>query len=275
MTDERTKGSPQCQIGFLGCGEMGSMVLDAAIEAGVFQPDSVLIAEHDQAKQGVLKNRGFTVVDSSTELKDCDQLVLAVRPQQFAEAAAGLEGHDRPRLVVSVMAGIGSAFIRKKLGDHARVICVMPNAPVRVHAGMSVVMPAPEATPEDIQCVESIFQTLGLTVQLAESSLWAVTALSGSGPGYVSLFAEAMLETAIRMGLDSNAASTLVAQTLVGTGRMLIESGVAPAALRASVTTPGGTTEAAIASMIEAGVPGAIGDGIQAAHDRGESLSAG
>lgn len=260
------------QVGFVGCGEMGSMVLIAALEAGVLDASQTHVAERDASRRNTIASLGVNTVDSPASLDWCDRLILAVRPQQFNEATDALGRSDQTRLVVSIMAGINSTSIRQALGTATRVICVMPNAPVRVHAGMSIMMPAEETTPSDLTFTESLFGTLGTTVQLPESALWPVTAVSGSGPGYVALFAEAMTEAAIKFGIDPKVAATLVAHTIAGTGRMLVDIGMPAADLRASVTTPGGTTEAGIEVMMERDITQIIQAGIQAAHDRGESL---
>ncbi|MDG2423597.1 MAG: pyrroline-5-carboxylate reductase [Phycisphaerales bacterium] len=263
------------QVGFVGCGEMGSMVLTAALQAGVLDPARTVVAERNPDQRTKLSGLGVQLVEFPAELGQCDQIILAVRPQQFAEAVAEIGADDHGRLVISVMAGIGSNTIQTAFGENTRVICVMPNAPVRVHAGMCALMPASQATDEDIAFGQALFGTLGKTVILPESNLWAVTALSGSGPGYLALIAETMVEHAIEMGIDPDVAPILVAETMAGTGRMLAETGMTPARLRAAVATPGGTTEAAINSMIDEGVQQSIRRGIQAAHDRGETLSGG
>ena len=138
------------RTGFVGCGEMGFMVLAAALEAGVLEASATVVAERDPSRHARLTDRGVSVVTSPGELPWCDRVIMAVRPQQFAEAAAELGRDDRGRLVVSVMAGIGSDTIRTALGSGTRVICVMPNAPVRVHAGMCAVMPSETATDDDV-----------------------------------------------------------------------------------------------------------------------------
>ena len=149
----------------------------------------------------------------------------------------------------------------------------MPNAPVRIHAGVTALMPAENSTQADLQFAQSLFDTIGTTEVLPESSLWAVTAVSGSGPGYISLVAEAMLQEAMELGLEPSVANRLIASTIAGTGQLLFEHAGGPESLRDAVTTPGGTTEAGIRRMQELELTKAIRSGIKAAHDRGESLA--
>jgi len=151
----------------------------------------------------------------------------------------------------------------------------MPNAPVKIQLGVTALMPAENSSEEDLEFAQSLFNTIGTTEVLPESALWAVTAVSGSGPGYVSLVAEAMLQEAIELGLDPSVANRLIARTIAGTGQLLTEHAGGPEALRQAVTTPGGTTEAGIRCMQELELEKAIRSGIKAAHDRGESLAGG
>ena len=261
------------QIGFLGCGEMGGMLLEAALQAGIVEANAVRVADRDPARRERLGSRGVNVVESAAQLGECERIVLAVRPQQFQSAAEELERDAQPRLAISIMAGIGSDVIRKAVGDSTRVICCMPNAPVRIHAGVTALMPAENSTQADLQFAQSLFDTIGTTEVLPESSLWAVTAVSGSGPGYISLVAEAMLQEAMELGLEPSVANRLIASTIAGTGQLLFEHAGGPESLRDAVTTPGGTTEAGIRRMQELELTKAIRSGIKAAHDRGESLA--
>ena len=263
------------RTGFVGCGEMGFMVLAAALEAGVLEASATVVAERDPSRHARLTDRGVSVVTSPGELPWCDRVIMAVRPQQFAEAAAELGRDDRGRLVVSVMAGIGSDSIREALGETTRVICVMPNAPVRVREGMSVLMPASSATPADLDLAGSLFGTIGATAELPESALWGVTAVSGSGPGYVAFMAEAMVAAAVDVGIDPEVAAILVSQTIAGTGRLLIEGDLDAAALRQAVATPAGTTEAGLGAMVDRDFPETIRAAVRAARDRGQQLADG
>ncbi|MDG2093941.1 MAG: pyrroline-5-carboxylate reductase [Phycisphaerales bacterium] len=263
------------QIGFLGCGDMGGMLLEAALQAGILTTETVHVAERNADKRETLSSWGIDAVESAAELAGCDRIILAVRPQQFQSAAEELGDSEDSRLAISIMAGIGSDTIRESLGESTRVICCMPNAPVKIHAGVTALMPAQGSTDEDLRFASSLFDTIGSTEVLPESTLWAVTAVSGSGPGYISLVAEAMLQEAVQQGLDPTIARRMIARTIAGTGQLLVEHDDGPEALRMSVTTPGGTTEAGIRRMQELGLVEAVRSGIKAAHDRGESLADG
>ena len=195
------------QIGFLGCGEMGGMLLEAALQAGIVEANAVRVADRDPARRERLGSQGVNVVESAAQLSECERIVLAVCPQQFQSAAEELERDAQPRLAISIMAGIGSDVIRKALGDSTRVICCMPNAPVRIHAGVTALMPAENSTQADLQFAQSLFDTIGTTEVLPESSLWAVTAVVDRAPA-TSLVAEAMQE-AMELGLEPSVANRL------------------------------------------------------------------
>lgn len=251
------------------------MLLEAALQAGILTAQNTLVAERNPTRRDSLNSLGIDAVECPSHLGSCARIVLAVRPQQFEAASAALGCTESPRLAISIMAGIGSEAIRRTLGQQTRVISCMPNAPVKIRLGVTALMPAENSTEDDLEFAQSLFNTIGTTEVLPESSLWAVTAVSGSGPGYVSLIAEAMLQEAVELGLDPSVANRLIARTIAGTGQLLAEQTDGPKALREAVTTPGGTTEAGIHCMQELELVKAIRSGIKAAHDRGESLARG
>ncbi len=249
------------------------MLLEAALQDGILTVENTRVAERNPARRDSLKSLGIDVAESPDRLGGCDRIILAVRPQQFEAAAAEVGCSNSPRLAISIMAGIGSHAIRRSLGEQTRVVSCMPNAPVKIHLGVTALMPSENSTEDDLDFAQSLFNTIGTTEVLPESALWAVTAVSGSGPGYVALVAEAMLQEAIELGLDPSVAERLIARTIAGTGQLLTEHAGGPEALRQAVTTPGGTTEAGINRMREMKLVDAIRGGLKAAHDRGESLA--
>ena len=273
MTTDATNALEPQRIGWLGCGEMGSMVLEAAMAGGLLPRDRVVVAERNPERRRALERQGLEVTGDAGVLAPCEVVLVAVRPQDFSSAAADLGSAAHPRLVISVMAGITSGRIREALGPQTRVISVMPNAPVRIGHGMSVIMPDPHATEGDIEFVTALFGELGETIMLEESHLWAATAVSGSGPGFIFLVAEALHQAAIDLGLRPDAAQRLIGQALIGSGQLLMQSDQPATHLRSQVTTPGGTTAAGLEQMQRDGLPEAIRSGIRAAHDRGASLA--
>jgi pyrroline-5-carboxylate reductase len=263
------------RLGIVGGGTMGRAIVAGCLEGGVLGPGEVVVAEIEPAPRQEIAALGCRVSADAAATLEAAQIMLAVKPQSFAGLASALGPIRGPRIVISIMAGLGSARIRAALGPGARVVRVMPNTPCRIRAGMSAIALGDGARPGDESLAVEIFGALGRTVMVNESDLHAVTAVSGSGPAYLFLLAEAMELGAMECGLSAAQAAVLVRQTLLGAGRLLAESDEAPASLRAAVTSKGGTTEAAISLMQQRGLPEIVVEAISAAAQRAQQLDKG
>ncbi len=206
-------------------------------------------------------------------------VVVAVKPQMFTDVAdawaPALSNDATPRTVVSIMAGATAAAVARGLGGSARVVRVMPNTPIGLGLGMSALCAGPNATEHDLARVERLFGASGKTMRIDEGLMDAFTALAGSGPAYVFYLAEAMVEAAEQLGFDRERALTLVRQTVCGAGELLSHAPETPRALRAAVTSKGGTTAAATTLLDDSGVHDAIVRAIHAARHRGAELGRG
>ncbi len=260
------------RLGIIGGGTMGRAIVAGCLEAGVLRPAEVVVAEVDPLRRQEVAALGCRVSAESPATLEAAQIMLAVKPQSFAGLASELGCLRGPKIVISIMAGLASARIRAALGAPARVVRVMPNTPCRIKAGMSAIALGEGARPGDESLAVEVFSALGRTVIVNESDLHAVTAVSGSGPAYLFLLAEAMEQGAVDCGLSAEQAAVLVRQTLLGAGRLLVESGEAPGSLRAAVTSKGGTTEAAITLMQRRGLAEIVGEAISAAAQRARQL---
>ncbi|MHC4947069.1 MAG: pyrroline-5-carboxylate reductase [Planctomycetota bacterium] len=263
------------RLGIIGGGTMGGSVARGAIDGGVLTAEEIVVAEPDETRRRALGGLGCQVTSEATGALEGEQVLLAVKPQVFPEVARAVAPLPHPSVVVSIMAGLDSAAIRAALGDRARVVRAMPNTPCRVGAGMTAIAIGAGAGPGDETLAVRLFESVGRTVTVAEDLMDAVTAVSGSGPAYVFLLAEAMERGAIETGLAPDVARVLVAQTIVGAGRLLDDGGAEPAALREAVTSPGGTTAAALDVLGTRGVEPAIVEAVVAARDRGAELGRG
>lgn len=262
------------RLGIIGAGNMGSAIARGAVAAGVLGPPDLLIAEVTAARRRELAGEGFaTSADPSAALA-AEQVLLAVKPQSFPALARALGPLAAPKVIVSIMAGVSSRSIRRALGERARVVRVMPNTPCQVGAGMAAIALGEGAEPGDEALAVQLFEAVGRTARVEERLMDAVTALSGSGPAYVFLLAEALERAGSDLGLEPATAALLVRQTILGAATLLSGSKEDPAALRAAVTSPGGTTEAALAVMRERDLPGVVADAVRAARDRGRALEA-
>lgn len=260
----------------LGAGAMGESVLAGLIRSG--RPlDALLVGEKRQARARELtETHGVTVVDNTTAAEQADVLVVAVKPQDVAPLLGEVAGSLRAgQLVVSLAAGVTLATLESLVPEGVAVVRVMPNTPALVGEGMSVMSPGATCTDAQLAEAESLLSACGRVVTLPEKQMDAVTAVSGSGPAYVFLVAEALIEGGVHLGLPRDVATELAVQTLLGSATMLRETSTHPALLREQVTSPGGTTAAALAQLEDHKLRAAFVAATAAARDRSVQLAAG
>lgn len=262
-------------IAFLGAGVMGETILAAVLRTGQQDPVSVRVAEKVAERAEELRARhGVVVTDARAAVDGADIVVVAVKPQDVP-ALLGEVGEvvATSAIVVSIAAGVRTATLEAALPAGTAVVRAMPNTPALVGEGMFAISPGSACSEEQLQDVASLLGTGGRVVTVEESSQDAVTAVSGSGPAYVFYLVEQMIAGGVEAGLDEQTARTLATQTLVGAATLLDRSGDEPAALRERVTSPGGTTAAAIEAFEAAGVGAGVRSGIVAAAQRSAELS--
>jgi len=264
----------QLTISFIGGGNMAEAVIAGLRKSG-HPADRICVSDPGEARRAQLKTTyGVTTTADNTEAAGCaDIVVMAVKPQMMQLALAGVGACLKPgATVVSVAAGVTVASMTEWLGRSVNVVRVMPNTPALVGAGMSVLF----SDAADIHRVraEYLMQACGAVEWVdREAMMHAVTAVSGSGPAYFFLLAEAMQASGIALGLSEELAGKLATQTAMGAGRMLVESGRAPTELRQQVASPGGTTQAALDVMLEDGLPLTVRKAMTAASKRSQALA--
>ena len=262
------------RLAFIGAGNMAEAIVRAALDRGVIAADELIMADPSADRRQLFADLGVAVTDSNGEaIAESEQVVLAFKPQTLGELAPELGACLSGRhVVISIMAGVRIAKLTEALGAHVtRLVRVMPNTPMMVGRGMSAIALAPSARSGDDKLAMQLLSAGGEAVRVDESMMDAVTAVSGSGPAYVFYLAEAMQRAAEELGLGEQA-PTLVAQTLVGAAHLLAESEHGAAELRQRVTSPGGTTEAALQHMDEQQMSRTIVDAMKAAAKRSEEL---
>ncbi|WP_411832800.1 pyrroline-5-carboxylate reductase [Pseudoxanthomonas mexicana] len=269
---------PDASIAFIGGGNMARSLIGGLVGRGV-EASRIRVAEPVQAlREALAQDFGVQVFAEAAQAADGAELwMLAVKPQVMREVCASLAetAARQPPLVVSIAAGITSAQLQRWLGGALPVVRAMPNTPALLGAGVTGLYAAAQVDARGRERAEALLSAAGPTVWVDEEALIdAVTAVSGSGPAYVFLLAEAMEAAGIAQGLPAEAARTLVRQTLLGAARMLIEGGEAPAELRRRVTSPNGTTQAAIETFQAGGFEALVDRAIAAATERGRQLSA-
>ena len=262
-------------IAILGTGKMGEALLSGLLRAGR-PPSAVVAAVRREDRAAELRERyGVQVADAVAAAKLADTLVLAVKPQDMGRLLDEIAPVvPAGTLVISVAAGITTAFISRRLPGQLPVVRVMSNTPVLVDEAMSVISAGPCAGEEHLRRAEELLRPVGKVLRIPESQQDAATALSGSGPAYVYYLVEAMVDAAILLGMARGAALEMVTQAVYGAATMLRESGEHPVILREAVTSPGGTTISAIRELEKHGVRAAFLAAIEAARDRGRELGA-
>jgi pyrroline-5-carboxylate reductase len=248
---------------------MGGALVGGLIAAG-WPPAALTVVEASEARRAALADElpGVTV---GADPVAGEGAVVAVKPADGETACRAVAGTKTPR-VLSIMAGVTLADLSVWLGPGCTALRAMPNTPALVRAGVSALAGAPGATEPDLAWAEEVLGAVGRVVRVAESDLDAVTGLSGSGPAYVFLVAEALVDAGVAAGLSPAVSTTLALETLAGAGRLLVETGDAPAALRAQVTSPGGTTEAGLAVLEDRGLRAALVAAVEAATARSREL---
>lgn len=260
-------------LGFVGAGNMAEAIARGAIEKGVLKPGEMIASDPSAARKDLFKSLGIYVVNSNAEvIAKSTQLMLAIKPQVLPQLAQELATHGRDdQVLISIMAGIGTEKLCEVIGKPVRAVRVMPNTPMMVGLGMSGLAVGEHAEPGDEALALKLFGAAGKVVRVEEKLIDAVTAVSGSGPAYVYYLAEAMEKAAGELGLGDHA-RLFVSQTLLGAARMLSESPDTAAELRRKVTSPGGTTAAAIGHMEAHKLIDTIADAVKAAEARGREL---
>lgn len=257
-------------IGFIGGGNMAEALIKGMTSHGM---RDILVSEPRDERRRHLEEayRVMTTHLNKPVASSCEIIILAVKPQNMGAVIDEIvEVVTDEKTIVSIAAGITLSYLQSKLCTK-RLVRVMPNTPAIVQAGMSVISLSEFLSDADISAIREIFMSVGKVLVLPEKHMNAVTALSGSGPGFIALFIETMRDAGVSLGLDRDNAAELAVQTLAGTAKLL-ETGMSPEKLREMVTSPGGTTAAGLKVFYERDLFGLVGEALQAALRRAEEL---
>lgn len=265
------------ELGILGAGNMAEAITRGVMRAGVFRPDQIFAADLSPQRRDVFTNQlGINSTDDNRQVaREARMLLLSVKPQQMKDVLSGIGSVSDPEtLMVSIAAGISAQFIETHLGGgkNWHVIRTMPNTPMLVGEGMVALARGRHATKADAGRARKLFEGGADVIELSEEKLDAVTAVSGSGPAYLFYLAEQMIRAARELGLSSEESHRLAIKTCVGASKMLASSTDAPEELRRKVTSPGGTTQAAISHLEQNQVGIRIVEAIRAAAQRSSEL---
>ncbi len=262
------------QFGMIGGGVMGEALLSRIIAQKVYPASAILVSDPLAARQDYLaQTYGVKVTgDNQQVIAASDAILLAIKPQIFAQVMANLQlGQPVETIVLSILAGTTLAQL-EAVFTHQPVVRVMPNTPAQVGAGVSAIAGGQLAKPTHLATAKRILETVGSVVEVPEYLMDAVTGLSGSGPGYVALMIEALADGGVAAGLPRPIALQLAIQTVLGTATLLQETGMHPGQLKDQVTSPGGTTIAGIAQLEKQGLRSALIEAVRAAAERSKVL---
>jgi len=262
-------------IAFLGAGNMAEALIKGLLRAEVADPQEIVCTDR-RKERGIELTARYGVRFDTANLpaaKAADIVILSVKPQVMnlllEEIAPAL---DPSKLVVSIAAGVPIEAIERKVGHGVRIVRTMPNTPALVGAGATALSPGKHATEADLEQATALFEAIGKAVVVDEALLDAVTGLSGSGPAYVFLIIEALSDAGVKVGLPRYTAQMLAAQTVLGSARLLIETGEHPGRLKDQVTSPGGTAIAGLHTLEAGGLRTTLMDAVEAATKRSQEL---
>ena len=261
-------------IGFIGAGVMGTALIKSLLNIGI-KANQICISEKVAEKSQEL-NRTLGISEKSIAeiASQCDPIFLAVKPQDLADLLTQLsKSLPEKTLLLSIAAGKTTSFIEAGIGKANPVIRIMPNTPAQVGKGVSAISGGKYAKADDLTMATNLLSASGLVVQVAEAQQDAVTALSGSGPAYLFYFVEEMIKSGVALGLSQEIATKLAIGTITGSAAMLQESGLDAATLRKNVTSPNGTTAAAINEFEKANLAQIVNDAMSAAKKRAQELA--
>ncbi|TQK30445.1 pyrroline-5-carboxylate reductase [Arthrobacter sp. SLBN-53] len=276
------------RIAIIGGGSIGEALLSGLLRAGRQVKDLVVAEKHPDRARQLSETHQVLVTSVADAVENASYVIVAVKPgdvsavtAEIAEAVAKADNDSDETVFVSVAAGVSTIFFENKLPAGSPVVRVMPNAPMVVGGGVSAVAAGRFATPEQLKEVAAIFDTVGDVLTVTETQMDAVTAVSGSGPAYFFLMVEALVDAGVAAGLSREVSTDLVVHTMAGSAAMLLDrrdsapNGVmdtSATALRAIVTSPGGTTAAGLRELERGGLRSAVADAVQAAKTRSEQL---
>ncbi|MDV7240472.1 MULTISPECIES: pyrroline-5-carboxylate reductase [Rhodococcus] len=264
------------RIAVIGGGRIGEALISGLLQSGHAVKDLVVAEQHPPRAAELAAEYSVCVSSPQDAAEGADVIVVAVKPGDVESALtavskADLDG-EREQILVSLAAGIPTSYYEKRLPAGFPVVRVMPNTPMLVGEGVSVLAPGRHVKKDHLDLVRGVLSAVGKVVTVPESQIDAVTAVSGSGPAYFFLVAEAMIDAGVGLGLTRATANELVVQTMVGAAAMLDQSGESTTELRAAVTSPGGTTAAAIRQLEKNGLRSAFYDALEAAKSRSAEL---
>ncbi|EDS76957.1 pyrroline-5-carboxylate reductase [Clostridium massiliodielmoense] len=264
------------KIGFIGCGNMGSAMIKGIVKSKLVDSKNIIASDHFIEKLEAMKEEiGILVTDDNNEVADfADVLFLSVKPNMYKSVIEGIKDTvKKETIIVTIAAGVDIKTTEVNFGRDIKVVRVMPNTPALVGEGMSALCPNANITDEELKEIVKLFECFSKVEVIEEKYINAVTALTGSSPAYVYMFIEALADGAVLEGLPRDKAYKMAAQAVLGSAKMVLETGKHPGALKDDVCSPGGTTIEAVYSLEKSGFRAAVIESIEKCVRKAESMS--
>lgn len=261
------------KLGIIGCGNMGGAILYGALESGVIAKENVYVYDINPAMREKAAGWGVTVTGSDEEVcRNADIILLAVKPQNAAEALSMCGNALDGKAIMSIVAGVTVERLQAMINGTSRILRIMPNTPAMVYEGAFALCSDNDFTHDELASAKAIYETIGIVEMVPEHLIDAVCGLSGGGPAYAAMFIEAMADGGVKQGLPRATAYRLAAQTCLGTAKMILEKDLHPGQIKDMVTSPAGTTIEGCERLEVGGMRGAVMECIKAATDRSREL---
>ena len=261
------------KIGIIGCGNMGGAILYGALESGVLAKENVYVYDINPAMMDKAKGWGVNLAEDDEDVcAKSDIILLAVKPQNAAEALAQCKKALDGKAMMSIVAGVTVERLHNMIDGIPRILRLLPNTPAMVFEGAFAICSDNDFTAEELEIAKAIYGAIGIIEMIPEHLIDAACALNGGGPAFVAMFIEAMADGGVKQGLPRSTAYRLAAQTCLGTAKMILEQGIHPGALKDMVTSPGGTTIEGCEALERGGMRGAVIDCINKAAEKFKKL---
>ena len=261
------------KIGFIGCGNMGGAILYGALESGVLPKENAYVYDISPAMMEKAEGWGVNLcTDDEDVCAKSDIILLAVKPQNAAEALGMCKKALDGKAMMSIVAGVTVERLQNMIDGNPRILRLLPNTPAMVFEGAFAICSDNDFTEEELEIAKAIYSSIGIIEMVPEKLIDAACALNGGGPAFVAMFIEAMADGGVKQGLPRATAYRLAAQTALGTAKMILETGMHPGQIKDMVTSPGGTTIEGCEALERGGMRGAVIDCINKAAEKSKKL---
>ena len=261
------------KIGIIGCGNMGGAILFGALESGVLPKENAYVYDINPAMMEKAKGWGVNLANDDEDVcEKADIILLAVKPQNAAEALSMCKKALDGKAMMSIVAGVTVERLRNMIDGTSRILRLLPNTPAMVFEGAFAICSDNDFTEAELEIAKSIYSTIGIIEMVPEHLIDAACALNGGGPAFVAMFIEAMADGGVKQGLPRKTAYRLAAQTALGTAKMILEKELHPGEIKDMVTSPGGTTIEGCEALEKGGMRGAVIDCINKAAEKSKAL---